>query len=517
PEKVFLIWQDEEITYREFDRRANRVARGLAALGLGRGDRVALVMPNCPEFLYTLFALTKLGAIFVPVNTALTPPEAQYIIHHSDAVALVGAEKHRELIEKVRPDCPALRHVVMLGQASGADTLPYDVLLQGDPTPFGTAVAADDIAAIMYTSGTTAHPKGVLLHHGAYAFAPRARAEHLGLTAVDRILIVNPLFHINGQAQAAMTLLSVGGSIVLKEGFSASRFWEDVRRHDVTTVSIMRTIPLMLLSRPATPQDRGHRARVMTGGLPPHLQEQFEDRFGVTLVSVYSLTEDMTSVMNPLDRGRRKLGALGLPVGAPAHQIGVMDEHDRPAGPGVAGEIVKRSPASMKGYYKNPEATADALRGGWVHTGDFGYLDEDGFLYFLDRKKAIIRRSGENISSSEVEAVLNAHPKVAESAVIPVPDPLREQEVKACVVLNPGETPEGVPPEEIFAHCAARLAPFKVPRYLEYRTDFPRTASYKIQKQKLREEPDLTGSCVDRLAGAGRPLGPGPGQASPGS
>jgi acyl-CoA synthetase (AMP-forming)/AMP-acid ligase II len=238
----------------------------------------------------------------------------------------------------------------------------------------------------------------------------------------------------------------------------------------------------------------------MVGTLPAEIHEPFEERFGVTVVSAYSLTEDMTSVLNVMDKTRRKIGALGVPVSPETHQVRVVDEDDRDVPPGTGGEILKRSPASMLGYYKNPEATAAALRGGWVHTGDVGTLDADGFLYFLDRKKDIVRRSGENISSSEVEAVLHAHPGIAEAAVIPVPDPLREQEVMACIRLKEGQTPDTVRPEHVFSFCATRLAAYKIPRYLVYRDDFPRTASYKIQKEILKADAAaLAARAVDRM------------------
>lgn len=499
----FLFWGETVQTYGDFDAAANRAAHGLRALGIRAGDKVALLMGNCPEFLHALFGIAKLGAVVVPVNTALRAEEAQYILEHSDARLLIAGGPHAELAEAVRPRCPALERLVIDGERRPAAALPFSVLQQGEGTPPPDPPTPDDLAAILYTSGTTARPKGVLLPHRAYAFAASSRSAHLGLTAADRVMIVNPLFHVNGQVQACMTILSAGGSIVLRDGFSASRFWDDTRRYGVTAVNVMRTIPLILWSRPPAPDDAHNPVRLMVGSLPRDIHEPFEKRFGVLVVSAYSLTEDMTSVLNLLDVTARKIGALGVPAAPDQHQVMVVDEEDRPVPPGTGGEILKRSPASMLGYYKNPEATAAALRGGWVHTGDVGYLDEDGFLYFLDRKKDIVRRSGENISSSEVEAVLHAHPKIAEAAVIPVPDPIREQEVMACVRLKDGETPETVGAQEIFAFCAARLAPYKVPRYLEYRTDFPRTASYKIQKERLKAEAAaLAASAVDRLAGA---------------
>ncbi len=501
PEAPFLFWGDAVQTFREFDAAANRAAHGLRALGIGRGDKVSILMGNCPEFLHALFGIAKLGAVLVPVNTALKADEVQYIIAHSDARILIAGAAQADLAQAVRPQCPALDRLLVLGEQIPAGCESFAGLQTGDAAAPPGGPAPDDLAAILYTSGTTARPKGVLLPHRAYAYAASTRAAHLGLTAADRVMIVNPVFHVNGQVHACMTILSVGGSVVLKEGFSASRFWNDARRYGVTAVNVMRTIPLILWSRPAAPDDADNPVRIMVGTLPAGIHEAFEARFGVTVVSAYSLTEDMPSVLNVMDKARRKIGALGVPVSPDTHQVRVVDEEDRDVPPGTGGEILKRSPASMGGYYKNPEATVAALRGGWVHTGDMGYLDPDGFLYFLDRKKDIVRRSGENISSSEVEAVLHAHPGIAEAAVIPVPDAIREQEVMACIRLKEGQSPDTVPPEAVFALCRERLAAYKVPRYLVYRDDFPRTASYKIQKEKLKA--DATGlatHAVDRHA-----------------
>jgi len=233
--------------------------------------------------------------------------------------------------------------------------------------------------------------------------------------------------------------------------------------------------------------------------LPPDVHLEFERRFGVTAVPSYSLTEDLLSVLGPLEESVRKLGSCGVAIAPEVHRLRVCDDDGVSLAPGEQGEIVKQSPAVMMGYYKNPDATVTALRDGWLHTGDLGYLDEDGFLYFVDRKKDIIKRSGENIASAEVERVLGSHPLVAESAVVAVADPIRQEEVKACIVLADGASPEDVPPEELWEFCAGHLAPFKIPRYLDYRSELPKTPSSKVQKNLLREE-GLAAGVVDREA-----------------
>ena len=348
-------------------------------------------------------------------------------------------------------------------------------------------------------SGTTDRPKGVMLRHYAFAFAPSHRAHALGWTAEDRVLVVMPLFHVNALCHMTIAMMSVGGVVVLGERFSASRFWSDVRKHGVTTSSIMQTIPRILLNLPPDPADADTPLRQVVALLPPDVHLEFERRFGVTAVPSYSLTEDLLSVLGPLDPSRRKLGSCGVAIAPEVHRVRICNDEGESCAPGQTGEIVKRSPAVTTGYYKNPEATAAALRDGWLYTGDLGCLDEDGFVHFVDRKKDVIKRSGENIASAEVERVLNSHPLIAESAAVAVSDPIRQEEVKACIVLGEGASPEDLPPERLWEFCSEHLAPFKVPRYLDYRNDLPKTPSSKVQKNLLREE-GLASGVADRQA-----------------
>jgi crotonobetaine/carnitine-CoA ligase len=327
-----------------------------------------------------------------------------------------------------------------------------------------------------------------MLTQHAYLFAPQKRAEALGWGEKDRAFVMLPLFHVNALCHMAIAMISVGGSILLRERFSASHFWDEVREYEVTTSSLMRTIPQILLNLPEKPDDAKNPFRLAVALLPPEQHLRFEERFNLTAIPSYSLTEDILSVLGPLDKARRKLGSCGLPIAPEVHKVHIEDEDGALCRPGQLGEIVKQSPVVMKGYYKNSEATAAVLKSGWLYTGDLGYLDEDGFLYFVDRKKDMVKRGDENISSEEVEQVLNSHPLIAESAVVGVPDPIRQEEVKAYIVLKPSATPENLPPEEIWNFCKKHLAAFKLPRYLEYRDELPKTPSSKIQKSILRSE-----------------------------
>ncbi|HWO40411.1 MAG TPA: AMP-binding protein [Candidatus Eisenbacteria bacterium] len=500
PERVALVFKERRWTYREFEQEVYKAARGFLRLGMKKGDRIALLLPNCPEFLFAVFAASEIGAVFVPMNPASTLDEAEYVLAHSGASLVVGTVEWIARIGAFGARLPELTRMLAVDGAENSRAWAWEALLAGAPNEaLQTTAAPADLASITYTSGTTDRPKGVMLSQYAYAFAPRTRAIGLGWNENDRVLCLLPLFHVNALCHMCLGMFSRGGTIVLTERFSASRFWDEVRAFGITTSSLMRTIPQILLSLPERPDDRNHPLRLVVALLSPEMHVRFEERFNVLAVPSYSLTEDILSVIGPLDRAKRKLGSCGLPLAPEVHRLKILDAAGRELAPGETGEIVKRSPTVMQGYYKNPEATAKALRDGWLYTGDLGYLDEDGFLFFVDRLKDIVRRGDENISSEEVERVLNSHPQIAESAVVAVPDEIRGEEAKAYVVPKaPAAAPK---PEEIWRFCEARLAAFKVPRYLEYCDALPKTPSSKIQKNILRERGKMPGSKVfDRQA-----------------
>jgi len=488
PDSLLVLFEGRRLTYADFQREVHRVANGFLRLGVKKGDKIALLLPNCPEFLFSVFAAAEIGAIFVPINTALTGDEIQHLSNHSEASLLVTARAFLSTIEEIRGGCIHLRQVLCSDDEKSGCLSWNEFLFKASDAAPDVETSPDEVASITYTSGTTDRPKGVMLTQYSYFFAPQKRAEALAWHENDRAIVVTPLFHVNGLCHIAIAMISAGGSMLLRERFSASHFWDEVREYGITTSSLMRTIPQILLNLPKKLDDRKNPLRLVVALLHPEFHLDFEERFDATVIPSYSLTEDILSVIGPVDKSRRKLGSCGLPVAPEVHSLSILDEEGRPCPPGQSGEIVKRSPAVMKGYYKNPEATAATLLRGWLHTGDLGYLDEDGFLYFIDRKKDVVRRGDENISSEEVEQVLNSHPLIAESAVVGVPDPVRQEEVKAYVVLRTPFTPESLPPREIWEFCKKRLAPFKVPRYLEYRRSLPKTPSAKIQKSLLRTE-----------------------------
>lgn len=489
PDDLCLVHADGRRSYREFAAEVAKVAGAFQALGLESEQKIALLLPNCPEFLFTVFAMARTGGVFVPLNTGQTDEEVQYILVHSEARYLLTTDAYMPLVNRIRHACPELEQVITLDPGNHESALAWeDFIRRGAGRMEPREVGPEELASITYTSGTTDRPKGVMLKHLAFAFAPNQRAHALGWNEQDRVLVVMPLFHVNALCHMSIAMMSVGGVVVLKDKFSATRFWDDVKAHGITTSSIMQTIPRILLNLPPRVDDADSSLRQVVALLPPDVHLEFEKRFGVTAIPSYSLTEDLLSVLGPLEESKRKLGSCGIAIAPAVHRLRICNDTGEVCAPGEVGEITKQSPTVMMGYYKNAPATAAALKDGWLHTGDIGSLDADGFLYFVDRKKDMIKRAGENIASAEVERILNSHPGIAESAVVAVPDPIRQEEVKACIVLKNDTSRETVPPEELWEFCAGHLAAFKIPRYLDYREDLPKTPSSKVQKNILREE-----------------------------
>lgn len=490
PEKKFLFFEDEEWTYRQFDERVNQAANGFRELGIRKGDRVCLMLPNGPEFLFAWLGLNKIGGIMVPINTGFKVPETQYIVDHCGTTGLIAGADTFEVARSVQKRSLSLQWIAHMGGGKRDGSI--DLLPLWDQSPAalpGVDLADDDIASLIYTSGTTGPPKGAMHAHGSYVLCGEAMTVRAALSSEDRLMVILPLFHANAQFYSTMGSLAAGASIILIPRFSAGQFWHQAKRYEATQFNFVGAIGRILAARPDEEFEPEHSIRVANGGpVLPDVYEVFTEKFKIArVIDGYGLTECPGVCQNPID-GVKKIGSMGLPAKHPSvkfTEMKIVDEEDHELPFGKKGELVIRSPALMKGYFRDPERTAEALRGGWFHTGDYCYRDEDGYYYFIDRKKDIIRRKGENISSVEVEAVINSHPGVAESAIIAVPSPLSEDEVKAFVVLRAGRN---LAPEELIDWCTARLADFKVPRYLEFRKSLPKTPTLRIEKYLLKKE-----------------------------
>ena len=499
--RPFVTTGGVTVSYGEFADLTWRLTGALAELGVGHGEKVCLFLPNGLPFALGMFASARLGAPFVPAHAQFTARELRYVLQHADAVAVITDAERLPIVEEARPDCPLLRIVVVVGGAGRSGAVAFDDLLRAPARrDAGATVAAGDAAGILYTSGTTGQPKGAVLTHRGYMLNATAFAERTAMSADEVLYCVLPLAHLNAQRSSLLPAALTRARLVLAVRFSASAFWPDVRAHGATFFSVMPTVVSILLQQPPAPGERDHRVRLCVTPITAPLLEAFEARFGVRVVNTYGLTEGMLNVMNFVDERRRP--GIGTPLLPEIHRLRIVDDQDRDVARGSTGEIVLQSPAVMAGYYKDPEATARAMRGGWLHTGDLGFLDGEGFLHFVGRTKEMIRRAGENMAPAEIEAVLAQHPGVQEAVVVGIPDALREEEVKACVILKPGEDETSVPPAALVEHCAARLAAFKVPRYIEYCRDFPRTPTLRVQRHRLTAVTGEDGARVfDRASG----------------
>jgi crotonobetaine/carnitine-CoA ligase len=510
PSKEYFFYQDKVFTYEEFDRNINQVANGFLKLGIKKGDRVAVMMANCPELVFIWLGLNKIGACFAPINTAYKALETEYIINNSEAKMIVVDIALADVVQKVRGNCPALKDVIVFGDRALEGTKVFLEVMKGmSPTLVEIDVGYYDEASILYTSGTTGNPKGCVEQHSYYLYAGEVYSKMFQFSTNERILNPLPFYHMNPQILTTMGTMIVGASMVMVDRFSPKNWWPDILRYKATFYHYLGVVPAMLMGLPESDEEKNLQpTRGMGAGVPRQLHDAFEKRFNTRLIEVFGMTETGLNFSVPTlgSSEDRKVGTgcFGRPY--PGYEARIVDENDKEVPPENTGELVLRGtdPTNpkkgfMKEYYKNPEANAQAWQGGWFHTGDFCRTDQDGMYYFVDRKKDIVRRSGENIASMEIESAIIAHPAVMDVAVIPVPDPVRVEEVKAYIILRPGYSQKSVPPYEIIQWCEERIAYYKVPRYIEYRNEFPRTPTNKIQKQMLKKErTDLTEGCYDR-------------------
>jgi len=483
PEKVALWYEGRELTFREWSDRATRAAGAFHELGVRKGDRVGLLMTNSPELLECFFGLARLGAIVVPLNWRLAPPELSYIAGAAGLGTLVYDGAFAATVDAVRGELPVQTYVAV-GEPPAGD-LAYEELLAGAPAAPAAAGAGDDPLLIMFTSGTTGRPKGAVLTHDNLFFESCSVAFSLDWRADERMLVAMPLFHI-GALILVVIGVHVGSGAVLMREFDPARFLELVPELRVTSFLAVAAMLGAMLQLPAFGEtDLSSLRWVLCGAapVPVPLIRAWAER-SVAIQQVYGLTECAggAALLGP-ERALEKAGSTGLPLFHAS--IRVVDEEGRDAPTGQPGEVLVRAPHVMSGYWNDPDATAATLRGGWLHTGDLGTLDDEGYLTIVERTKDLVISGGENIYPAEVESVLASLPQLAEAAVIGVPDPDWGEAVCVVARLREGES---LTLEEVAAHCAGKLGRYKIPRKLVLTEDpLPRTPAGKVLKRVLRE------------------------------
>jgi long-chain acyl-CoA synthetase len=511
PAKTCASFMGRRFTFGQLKELSDRFAAGIARRGVARGDRVALLLPNSPQFIIAYYGLLKAGALIVPLNPLCS--ERELTFHLDDAgietaitiplfldklVPLLGATPLKTIVSSRLADSlpfplnlvQGIRERKLIRAAGGTSAfLGFKALLK-EPTPAGfqpEPVGPGEAAVLLYSGGTTGVAKGILLaHHNLVANAHQV-VTWASLNEEETLLAVLPLFHGFGMSVTMNAPILAGGTVILMPRFSAKGVAKAIHKHRPTFFIGVPTMFVALSNLPDLHRyDFGSLKGIFVGAAPltRAIKDDFESKTGGRMIEGYGLTEAVTAIMANPYRGAHKLGSIGIPFpDVDVKIVGLEDGHDLP--PGELGEIVLKSPTVMLGYYKNPEETRRTLADGWLHTGDIGYRDEDGYFYITDRKKELIIVGGLNVFPREVDEVIYQHPKVREGICVGVPDAYKGERIKAFVVLKDGET---ATPEEVVAHCRKHLSPYKVPSEIEFRTELPKSMIGKILRRPLREE-----------------------------
>lgn len=477
-----------ELSYGTVLDQVDALSAKYAAAGYGIGHRIGLLLEMRPEFVFHYLALNALGCGIVPINPDYRHDEMLYQMEHSEADLAVTLPHRLNDLRKVAAERQG-KPLPVLDALAMPEIIPSpQVPVRGGAPNHGTE------CSLLYTSGTTGRPKGCILSNFYYLNAGAWYRDLGGVVAIkygeDRFYNPLPLFHMNHQAVTATCAMLTANCLILTERFSPTRWWREVVESRATIIHYLGVVPPLLLKQPVTDLEKQHQVRFGLGaGVEPELHRPFEERFGFPLAEIWGMTETGRIFADCHEPRQVDTRAFGRPL--PHFEAMVADEQGREVPRGEPGELLVRSSAAdprygfFSGYLKNGKATAEAWAGGWFHTGDVVRMAEDGMLYFVDRKKNIIRRSGENIAAAEIEACLQAHEAVAQVAVLAAPDEIREEEVMACIVPMEGREPDQALADELFAWCFERLAYFKAPGWLLFVAGLPTTGTQKVQKTQI--------------------------------
>jgi acyl-CoA synthetase (AMP-forming)/AMP-acid ligase II len=488
PGRIAVVLENQRLTYQAFNERINQFAQLLLGLGLKKREKVAVLLFNSIPLVEVFFASAKTGGIFTPINFRFTAEEVFYILDHSDARFFIYGEEFSELVEKIRPRLKKVEFYFSIGGSASSSAMDYETLLRESlPQEPKIFLSEEDECQLMYTSGTTGKPKGALLTHGNLLWnlfnTVLGREEKEGETSI----VIGPLYHTAALNNHFFTRVAMAGTSVLVRQFEPEKVMEIIEKERVTVISGAPAAYHLMLSLPAGRHDTRSITKCTTGAsiLPNEtkmrLTKLFPNLSGI--YDVYGCTEATPSItiLKAKDSLQKK-ECVGPAV--PFLEVRIVDDQDRNLPTGEVGELICRGPNVMKGYYKDEEATREALRGGWLHTGDLARVDEEGFVYIVDRKKDMIVSGGENIYPREIEEILYSHPKIEDVAIIGVPDSLWGESVKAFVVLKKGDKmTEG----EVIDYCKTHLASYKKPKSVEFVESLPRNPSGKVLKTQLRK------------------------------
>ena len=482
-----VLFYDRTITYRDIDKASDRVAATLDHMGVKGGEIVSMMMNNSPEFYAVFFGIQKAGAVAGPVNCWWQTGEVEYLLNDSGTKIFFVDGDYLHQVEALKGKTGVEKLIVNEAENSpeGAAKL-EEILSAAGEKPPSPKVTPESPCAILYTSGTTGKPKGALLTHKNLMFAGRAKSRAADVKDGDRALCVLPLFHGAGLLDLSMPCLYSGATVVLRKNFSATEFWGLIEEHKVTGIYGVPTIYHILLQLEESKTVDASSLRFGVIGAAPtpiELINEFEGRYNMRIIEGYGLTENSGGACLTPTEGDRKVGSAG--VAMESVEMKIFDENDSELPSGEIGEIVMRGDGVMKEYWRKPEETTRAMRGGWLHTGDMGRIDDDGWLFIVDRKKEMIIRGGENIYPKELEDVLYAHPKISEVAVIGVPDKKYGEEVMACIVPQSGAN---LTEEETISFCKDNMASYKIPRHVKFLDYIPKNIIGKVTKKELKQQ-----------------------------
>jgi len=483
-EKTAAVLNDRKITYEELEKESNQLAHGLIDLEIKPSDMVSIMLPNSVEFLTAYLGVIKSGATMVPLNISFKAPAVEYILNNSEAKVVITSKNFLPLIKEC--DLDSLDNIILVdGDKTDDYILLSELKDQKTTLPQLKNIDQEFTAACLYTSGTTGQPKGAMLSHHNLIFDTQKTIEHLKVDDSDRYICVLPMFHAFAETVCMLMPLFLGAEIVIVDKFLPEKVLRTIQEKNVTFFAGVPTMYSALMNvKNKAEFDLSHLNLCISGGaaMPQQTMEDFEKTFNVKILEGNGPTETSpVAYVNPVD-GERKSGSVGLPI--PETKVKIVDEDDNELPLGEIGEIIVQGDHVMKGYFKKPEATAETLRNGWLHTGDLGKMDQDGYVYIVDRKKDMINVGGMNVYPREIEEQLYKHPKVKEAAVVATKDELRGEIPKAVIVLKDGES---ATEREIQKYCMQYFANYKMPKLVDFIDELPKNATGKIDKKSLSD------------------------------